>query len=711
MNATAGRILWAVAAPLAVLAFLAAVFAAWLLVPGRVAPDASLFLSWARPFCRPEPREQLGYVLAVLAVPVVFWLCAAYARRAAAGGPGVWDSRPVRIWATAAQWLLFGFAVAAFVYQETRGAPYFQLWSKLFNKLLLSLALLGMSWRFAAAARPAAAAPPAPAGRRARLRRAAWAAVPAAVAVALTAAELLPSVVWPHREPACEGVGLWHLSYQFGEFAAFQGGRTPLVDFFPQYQYLLCYLLAPAFAAAGLSYSTFTFVMALLSAGALLAFFAAFRRFTGDAWKALALFLPLLWVGCTPLARDQAGEYEVRYGAFTYFAVGPLRYLGPCLTLLALVWFLGRPGRARALALFFTAGLAAVNNLDFGAPAFAAAVLAVLFSGAGGPLPGWRAVGRTLAAAAAGAAAAVAAFLLLTWARAGRPPDWRMAACFPRAFAVNGFYMLPMPSFGLHWVMFLTFMAALARALFDGGLSRLRKGLLLFGGVFGPGAMMYYVGRSHPQVLGMIFLAWAFPLLLLVWVTWEDALARARAHGPWRAFTPAALLLSLGYAALADQGELSPSLGEQFKRLTKRVPEEFPHDPFQAERTAVEAAVRSYARPGEAVAILSSCGHPVAVKAGVRNVFPFTGDQSLILRSQLDLFLRTVDDGGVRLVFGPGPSEELGQELARRGFHRRGEGHGTVWVRDRRPPEAPGDGRPPVFRAPGFEPSERAGAE
>src|SRR5262249_19048914 len=79
------------------------------------------------------------------------------------------------------------------------------------------------------------------------------------------------------------------------------------------------------------------------------------------------------------------------------------------------------------------------------------------------------------------------------------------------------FQMLPMPACGLHWIIYLTLIGAIGRGLFDGRLERVHRGLLLFSGVFGLGALMYFVGRSHHNVLITIFSAWALAFSILIW--------------------------------------------------------------------------------------------------------------------------------------------------------------------------------------------------
>jgi hypothetical protein len=694
MDRASARVLWLVGIPLCALTLFGMWQVTHRLLPASAPPDPGQVLEHVLPFCKPEPREQGRYVLALVLTSLVLWAVAAYARRRAPrGGLSLLEGRPAGAAARGVEWLLCGVAVAAVAYQEYKVHSYLR--GSMLGATLLLAALAGLAWRFFQL-RPAAAPAPTAGGGA---RRVLLGAAPGALALACVAWALLPGVVWERRPIALHPVSLWHVPIQMGEFAAVLGGRTPQVDYFPQYQNLLGYALAPVFQAVGLDLTTFTVAMAALSAVALLAVFAAFRRFTGDGWKALALFLPFVWVTFSAIYSDRSGGlferrlgdfsydglFEHRMTAFSYFAVGPLRYLGPCLTLACLAWYLARPGRVRLAVLFGTAGAALVNNLDFGLPAFGAALIGVVFSTGRGPLPRWRVAAGAAAAAVLGVAAAGVGFALLALARTGRLPDWWMATSFQRAAAVRGFAMLPMPSFGLHWAFFLTFMAAIARGLFDRTAPRLRRGLLLYGGVFGAGAMMYYVGRSHPDVLALTFLSWAFPFLLLTWMSWEDAVARFRAGGWARALTPSVVLLTLGYVALAGRFGEAANLDEQVARLAvkkARAPAGYTEDAHWPEQLDLARFVRAHAAPHEKVVVIAPYGHLIAVEAGVTNVYPFTNEMSLLFRDQVALLGDAVERNGVRRVFGELPGRELAEELACRGFRRQLVDGRWMWSRD-----------------------------
>ena len=76
--------------------------------------------------------------------------------------------------------------------------------------------------------------------------------------------------------------------------------------------------------------------------------------------------------------------------------------------------------------------------------------------------------------AAAGLLGALALVALLTLVRAGSLPHLGLLLEFSRLYGVDGWAMLPMPTLGLHLVVYVTFAAALARR--DGARARARRG-------------------------------------------------------------------------------------------------------------------------------------------------------------------------------------------------------------------------------------------
>src|SRR6185312_1144841 len=178
--------------------------------------------------------------------------------------------------------------------------------------------------------------------------------------------------------------------------------------------------------------------------------------------------------------------------------------------------------RPRSAALLFAfAGLVVVNNPEFGVPAFAATVATLALT-----LPRLtpRAMGRVAGEAVLGLAGALAAVSIFLLVAAGT---------------------LPMPGFGFHYAVYVTFAGALVLAAVR-TLERRRDvlltGLLWWIGLFGLGAGGYYAGRSHPDVLIDLFSPWAFALALLLVAAVQAIRAR-----PSRLPTAAELAVLAGF--------------------------------------------------------------------------------------------------------------------------------------------------------------------
>ncbi|HEU4703799.1 MAG TPA: hypothetical protein VFS37_15065, partial [Conexibacter sp.] len=331
-----------------------------------------------------------------------------------------------------------------------------------------------------------------------------------AVAVLLTATWLLHAVNSDASIASVPEAIRYHLEFTLDEAFAVTNGLTPLVDFNPQYSALWPFGSALVMQVAGESLLVFSIALSALTAISLLAIYGVLRRVTGSSASALLLYVPFLATSMFVI-----GAVTVNRGSFgNYFGVFPLRYAGPYLLAWLTARRLERGGGAVGLWLLFSAaGLVLINNADFGVPALGACVAALLWTGA------VRGRLRTLALSlVAGLATAAALVVLLTLVRAGSLPQPGRIFEYARVYTRGGYTMLPMPPFGVHVALYLTYVGALGvatvRAL-RGARDRVLTGMLAWSAIFGLGAASYYVGRSHPEALRAMFSAWALALVLL----------------------------------------------------------------------------------------------------------------------------------------------------------------------------------------------------
>jgi hypothetical protein len=434
-------------------------------------------------------------------------------------------------------------------------------------------------------------------------------------------------------------------------------GRSPLVDFAAQYGSLWPYLLAAAMTLLGTSVGVFTALTTVLTGAALLAVYAVLRRLVTSATAALLLFAPFL---ATALYKMN-GSFENRFSLATLTSMFPLRLAGPFL----LLWLVARHldgARPRARwPLFLAAGLVVLNNVEFGLTAAAATLAALMWA----TRPSRPELGRIAREAGVGLAAALVLVSALTLLRAGSLPHLGMLVRYSDLFAGSGFGMFAMiPTIGVSTVVFLTYVAAIGtatvRALdgaFDGARDRLLTGLLAWSGVFGLGIGAYYAGRSHPEVLINMFPAWALSVVLLTVVVLRDI------AGTRRAPAPTAVLCLVCFAVLVCSLAQTPNPVGQLRRL----------DRTTAVRLVMPTAVafiRGQTRPGERVAILASAGHRLALKAGVTDVTPYTGIESMPTQEQLEETLRALRQAGGHKVITPveGQIPEVVQAVEHAGF-------------------------------------------
>ncbi|HEY5958175.1 MAG TPA: hypothetical protein VIV60_16540, partial [Polyangiaceae bacterium] len=212
--------------------------------------------------------------------------------------------------------------------------------------------------------------------------------------------------------------------------------------------------------------------------------------------------------------------------------------------------------------------------------------------------------------------------------------------------------------------------------------NRVINGSLVFAGVAGAGTLGYYVGRSHPFVLEATFFAWGYAAIQLA----HRALLEWKRRRESPSFTGMVLdalptMMAIGIATLTlPMVREIPNPAEQYFRLTI-------HHPGRdlLDESAL-AMLKKHTQPGEATVIDYSHGHLLAIRAGVRNLFPFIDPGSLILHEQIDSVMAALSkvssEDGARF-FGA-PNAELTERLTENGFRQvDAAGEFTVWLRDR----------------------------
>jgi hypothetical protein len=631
------------------------------------------FLRNFRPIVNPEPVEQ-GRVLIALAAPLLLSLTTIAAVRRQ---PRI-AARLQAVGVTAAQLALVGLLAACVAGQYAAHygfrytlVPLTITWTYLTPATLVAgaaiAALLALAaWRADVRALAHRAL------RETRERRTAA----ALLAVAITALWLAHAVN-SDRSIANEPLMLrFHLEFTLDETFAVLNGRTPLVDFSPQYGALWPFLAALPLLAFGKTLLVFTLTMCSASAAALLAVYATLRRVTRSALSALLLYLPFL---ATSLFKVR-GTLTNRDTFGAYFGMFPLRYAGAYL----LAWLTARqldrrdaqPGAP--LALFVVAGLVLLNDLDFGLAALGATLAAFLWT----TVRSRAAVLRLAGAVAAGLAIAFALVSLLTLARAGSLPHLGRLTDYARMYAGGGFGMLPMhPLLGLHVAIYLTYVAAIGTATVraaERAPNRVLTGMLAWSGVFGLGAGGYFAGRSHPEALIATFSAWALALVLLSVV----ALESLAAHPPRRRRpSVAALAALLGLGVAACSLAQTPTPWSQLDRLraplapSAEAPTPTPLAPLPgaAARRFVSALAdgrgRFVVKRGAPVAVLMTLGHRVADAYGIVDVTPYTGWHSLETVERVEATLDALRRAGGNTAIVPrGVEVQVFRLLTRRGF-------------------------------------------
>ena len=449
----------------------------------------------------------------------------------------------------------------------------------------------------------------------------------AAIAALVVALWLLAAINTEQTIGRAEGRNLipWNMSETF----AVLDGRTPLVDFHSQYAQLFPHLAAWVARAIGVSVTAWTATMVACSGLALLAVYAVFRRVVRGPLLALALFVPFVATSASLIA-GIVTPVEI-------FSIWPMRYGGPYL----LAWLTARRldgAVPRRRWLLLIGGLIAVNNLEFGVPALAGTLAALLFADPPRSRRALLALATDLAGGLLAAIALVSAFTLL---RAGELPHFGLLLEFPRLYGIGGWVLEPMPSVGFHLVMYATYAAAILVATVRavrGEEQPVLTGMLAWSGVFGLGASSYYAGRSDEFNLVSLFSAWCLALTLLT-VAVVGSLARMS-----RRPSPAELAVLFCFGLSVCSIFQLPRPWVELDRLQRTTA------PVYKQRDAIRL-VTATTRPGERVVILAPLGHRIAYDAGVVDVAPYASAESMPSATQLDTTFEAMGKAGVTHVF------------------------------------------------------------
>jgi hypothetical protein len=446
----------------------------------------------------------------------------------------------------------------------------------------------------------------------------------------------------------------YNSAFMADETFAVLNGLTPLVNHTAAYGSLWPFVFAPLMLVLGKTLLVWTILMWGLTVAMLLAIFGVLRRTTHSSIAALALFLPVR------AFTYYAGSRDLHHPIAIYQQV-PMRTAGPFLV----AWLVARRlerGRGAIWPLALAAGLAALNNADFGLAALGATIAALLWT-ADLPLTRER-LTRLAGSFALGLVAAYALVAVVTLIRAGALPNPAKAVAFARVYTRTGVGLWPLLRIiGLPLAIYLTYAAAIGVATvraIRGAPDRTLTGMLVWSGIFGLGSAAYYMGASTILAVATLFPAWGLSLALLTIVAVRHIATR-------RERIPAipALAALFGIALIGTFVFMPPTRLAPWTQV-ERIESQPAYAPDDAEPLAApsepafkrfvgataEPHGRFVVRPGVPVALFTATGHLLADAYGIRDVVPYTG-RSVFTTAQFDEALERLRAAGGNTVLVP----------------------------------------------------------
>lgn len=412
----------------------------------------------------------------------------------------------------------------------------------------------------------------------------------------------------------------YNLAFTFDELLAPAAGRLPWFDYVNQYQTLLGYPIAiiGAFAPAWVAASPESFAVATA---------VGFQTATlVVAAGAIARLAPrrVRWI--VPIALIPS-IYLLGSVGLVYYAIFPFRFFFPVLLLGGIV-FLGFQKEQRGAvwwiyALLGTgAGLAVLNNLDFGVPTALAALVAVAL-----PSPSWRAAARAVSMTAAGIVVVPLLYLAIGTI-AGKQFHLEYALFFIQSFGVDGFNNVPIPVFDLHTsFVFLGVIGLLVGVI--GSRRSTRRGHVLHTAIVFQSSLLllslvYYSGRSLIDTIVSAYTLPAAILLVLMFIAGFPLLRRLRSIPlrRWRLGGWVVGVLTITALSLPTASWLAfPPIGPEIARL---------QNPAQAEAETLdylspspEEAVQALPAGTDLIGMLGVSGSTWSLRLGIPNANVF----------------------------------------------------------------------------------------
>lgn len=454
------------------------------------------------------------------------------------------------------------------------------------------------------------------------------------VAAVVTAIWLLPAIQLDTTVAHAQPLSLYELLFTFDEGLSVFNHHSPLVDYVAQYGSLWPYVIAVPMHIDHGTLGDYTISIATITLVAMLAIYGVVRRLVEGPIAALVLFLAFMATSFFVVR----GTPVHRYSFADYFGIFPLRYAMPFFVFYFLARHLDGERPRRAVWVFMVAGLAVLNNGDFGIPALGATVVAVV--AATGVTRDRRWWAKLAAEGLIGLLGAFVLVSIVTLARTGELPNISLAFRYAHLFALAGYNLLPLPWFGTWVTIYLTYCAALAVAALlvtRRGAAKIEIGALAWIGIFGLGIGSYYSGRSDSEVLIAMFPAWGLAIIFLSVVSIRDLVRRGGRPGP------AQVALFVGFGLMVCSLAQFPAPWHSIKRLERKEIEVF-RAPADAEFIA------AHTKPGEPVALLTELGQRISDESGVDDVTPYSGVLSMPTRGQLTETLdRLRDEHGTKI--------------------------------------------------------------
>lgn len=417
-------------------------------------------------------------------------------------------------------------------------------------------------------------------------------------------------------------------------------GKALFVDFPNQYG-LYPYILEPIFRLVGLTVLNFTLIMSILLAFAFFSLYIFTIKIVDNKILASLGFSGILFYNYLFL--------YLRNGYDPYFQYFPLRILFPSLIILTVYFYFKNKNAKFYYLSLFLAILSIFWNFEIGLVVFLTWLIALAYQEIlENPIkPALIRILKHIAISISFLSITIIIFIIYIYLRFGSYPLFSNLIEYQKIFYSSGFAMIPMSLIHPWNIVILIYFIGIAHSAkyLIMRNNSIRTKMIFFLTILGLGVFVYYQGRSHDQVLSVVW----YPALLLLIICIDDLynkISHAINGSKNISFMHMAVFIGIIFffifadlSLLSNCRDVGERINLRFESLLRAEPTEITNN---------SDFIKNHTIPKEEVIIVSGNSGVYHLQSETLSPFKGPGFGELFLRKDFDNLLNMVSDNESR---------------------------------------------------------------